>query len=71
MSGAITILAVLLVGLGAVQTFTRDLWWVWVRFKYRMVGLTATRTMAWERWTTLSGGILLLLGILIYVFVPR
>ena len=31
MSSVITILAVLLVGRGVVQTFTKDLWWAWVR----------------------------------------
>ena len=71
MSNVITILAVLLVGRGVVQTFTKDLWWAWVRYQYGMVGLTATRTGAWERWTTLSGAILMLAGIAVYVFVPR
>ena len=71
MSGVISILAVLLVARGVLQTFTKDLWWTWVRFQYSMVGLTATRTAAWERWTTLSGAILLLVGIVVYVFVPR
>ena len=71
MSSIITILAVLLVGRGVVQTFTKDLWWAWVRFQYDMVGLKPTRTAAWERWTTLSGAIWLLMGIGLYVFVPR
>ncbi len=67
----ITILAVLLVSRGVVQLFVNDLWWTVVRFHYTMVGLHPARTAAWERWTTLSGSILLVVGIIVYVFVPR
>jgi hypothetical protein len=67
----ITILAILLVSRGVVQVFVKDLWWTVVRFQYTMVGLHPTRTAAWERWTTLSGSILLVVGIMLYIFVPR
>jgi hypothetical protein len=67
----ITIIAVLLVAHGVLQTFTKELWWAWIRYHYGMVGLTATRTAAWNRWTTWSGVIWLLAGVAVYVVVPR
>lgn len=67
----ITVLAILLVSRGVVQVFVQDLWWTVVRFRYMSVGLHPTRTAAWERWTTLTGSLLLILGVMLYVFVPR
>jgi hypothetical protein len=71
MPDVITIVAVLLVARGVLQRFTKELWWAWVHYQYGMVGLTATRTAAWDRWTTRSGMIWLLAGIVVYVVVPR
>jgi hypothetical protein len=42
-----------------------------VRFRYSMLGFTPTRTAMWERWTTIYGVIMLLVGIGLYIFVPR
>ena len=67
----VTLIAVFLVSRGVVQTFTKDLWWTVVRYQYQMVGLTATRTAAWDRWSTRSGLFWLLCGIAIFIFVPR
>jgi hypothetical protein len=71
MSIGITGLAILLICRGVAQTFTKDMWWSWVRFRYSIVGLKPTRTKAWENWTTVSGVIMLLAGIGLYVIVPR
>jgi hypothetical protein len=71
MAGLITILAIVLVATGVVHTFTKDLLWIWVRFRYSMLGFTPTRTAVWEWWTTIYGVIMLLVGIGLYIFVPR
>jgi hypothetical protein len=67
----ITILAIVLVSRGVLQTFMQDLWWRVVYFRYVSVGLTPTRTAAWARWSTIAGCFWLFAGVIVYVFVPR
>ena len=68
---SITILAILFVSRGVLQTLMQDLWWRLVHFRYTLVGLTPTRTAAWGRWNAISGCLWLCAGVALYVFVPR
>ena len=62
--------AVILIGAGALHVWAKDVLWRWTQFRYRMVGLVATRTAMWDRWTTTSGLMLIALGVAVFVFSP-
>ena len=63
-------LGYMLIGAGVAKVVAKDLFWRWTAFQYGIVGLVPTRTRAWERWTTLSGGLWIALGIAIVVIAP-
>jgi hypothetical protein len=70
MSGLFIWSALILIGLGSFRLCAKDLLWRWTQFRYRMVGLTPTRTAVWDQWTTTSGALLIGLGIAVFVFSP-
>lgn len=67
---SVLVAAVVLVGVGVLHTFGKELLWSWVRFRFAMVGLTPHRTEQWNYWTTITGVVCLAVGVLLFVFVP-
>ncbi len=41
---SVLVAAVVLVGIGVLNTFGKEVLWAWVRFRFAMVGLTPHRT---------------------------